>query len=244
MALQQFVDLAGPPIRAAWLNMVDVLATTVFGSATTPAAARVALTTDAAFEIANGGTSARTAAAARASLTSDNPLEVANGGTGVRAFNPLSINPTYLVKTTNLNITSSGALANDPQLTVAITVAGSYLIDAMVPMYQAAAGAAGISANINYSGTIVNANSFLVVAATSGIGTIPESQFSYAALPTTSIFSMAEVSHIAGIGFMRMKGIIAVSTIGNLGFAAAQNTPGVNTLTIPAGSFMIVQRVL
>jgi len=68
MSLQNFVDKSPPAISAAWLNQVDVLLTTVFGQSATKALARVALTSDAPYEIANGGTSSRTAAAALTAL--------------------------------------------------------------------------------------------------------------------------------------------------------------------------------
>lgn len=81
---QNFVDKVGPVVKAAFLNGVDILANSIFGSATTNAQARTNLMVDAPLEIANGGTAARTAVAARAALTTDNPLEVANGGTAAR----------------------------------------------------------------------------------------------------------------------------------------------------------------
>lgn len=43
MPLQNFVDKVGPVVSAAWLNMVDVLSTTVFNNAATPTQARTAL---------------------------------------------------------------------------------------------------------------------------------------------------------------------------------------------------------
>jgi len=60
MALQNFLDFIGPPVSAAWLNAVDVVKHTIFGDASTKAAARTALTVDAPLEIANGGTGVRT----------------------------------------------------------------------------------------------------------------------------------------------------------------------------------------
>lgn len=68
MALQNFVDKVGPVISAAWLNAVDNIKFTVLDDATSKAAARLALTTDAPLEIGNGGTGARTAALAANSL--------------------------------------------------------------------------------------------------------------------------------------------------------------------------------
>lgn len=83
---QNFIARVGPPIKSTWLNGVDLLVNSVFGAATTPAAARSALTADAPIGLDEGGTAARTAEGARASLTADAPMEVANGGTGVRTL--------------------------------------------------------------------------------------------------------------------------------------------------------------
>lgn len=69
MSLQNFVDKQGV-VTATWLNSVDVLLDTVFGSAATRAAARAALTTDLPMEVANGGTGVRTLQALANSLTS------------------------------------------------------------------------------------------------------------------------------------------------------------------------------
>jgi hypothetical protein len=60
MALQNFVDKVGPAINAAWLNVVDAIKFTIFGDATTKAQARANLTSDAPYEVANGGTGQRT----------------------------------------------------------------------------------------------------------------------------------------------------------------------------------------
>jgi|SRR5712664_2473077 len=56
MPLQNFVDNQLPTIKAAWLNIVDVLTTSVFASAATPAAARTAIdVTSATTQAASGG---------------------------------------------------------------------------------------------------------------------------------------------------------------------------------------------
>lgn len=59
MPLQNYIDKVGPVVSAAWLNAVDVIKFTIFADAATKAAARTALTLDAALEIANGGTGVR-----------------------------------------------------------------------------------------------------------------------------------------------------------------------------------------
>lgn len=69
MALQNFVDKQGV-VSAAWLNAVDALLDTVFGSTATKVAARAALTSDLPMEVANGGTGVRTLAALASALNS------------------------------------------------------------------------------------------------------------------------------------------------------------------------------
>jgi len=68
MALFNFVDYIGPAVSAAWLNAVDKLKFTIFNDAISKSGARAALTQDAPFEIANGGTGVRTLPDLAASL--------------------------------------------------------------------------------------------------------------------------------------------------------------------------------
>jgi len=68
MPLMNFIAKSLPAISAAWLNAVDALKFTVFADATTKAAARAALTSDAPMAIGEGGTGGTTAATARAAL--------------------------------------------------------------------------------------------------------------------------------------------------------------------------------
>ena len=85
MALQNFVDRVGPVISSAWLNVVDSLKFSVFADATTKAAARAALTSDAPMSVGQGGTSATTTSGALSSLLSgqtDGVLPITLGGTG------------------------------------------------------------------------------------------------------------------------------------------------------------------
>ena len=65
-----FVAKSLPAISAAWLNAVDILKFTIFADATTKAAARAALTSDAPMAVGEGGTGATTAGAARTALGS------------------------------------------------------------------------------------------------------------------------------------------------------------------------------
>lgn len=68
MALMNFVDRTLPSVSAAWLNALDVIKFTIFADATTKAAARAALTSDAPWTVAQGGTNATTAAQAVVNL--------------------------------------------------------------------------------------------------------------------------------------------------------------------------------
>lgn len=90
-ALTNFKDKV-TNVVAAWLNMVDVLATTVFQQASTNPAARNALMSDAPLEVANGGTGSRTAGAAAAALQiSQNNLA------GLRALTPKTASPAVVI---------------------------------------------------------------------------------------------------------------------------------------------------
>ena len=60
MSLMNFVDRTIPVVSAAWLNAIDTIKYTIFADATTKAAARTALTSDAPLEVGNGGTGQRT----------------------------------------------------------------------------------------------------------------------------------------------------------------------------------------
>lgn len=94
MALKNFVDYIGPVVSAAWLNAVDKLKFTVFDDAETKAAARTALTSDAPWSIAQGGTGATTYDGARTNLGitdvqleyPQTPLELAQGVTPTDTF--------------------------------------------------------------------------------------------------------------------------------------------------------------
>lgn len=109
MALQNFIDKSGPVISAAWLNAVDILKFTVFGDATTKANARIALTSDAAFEVANGGTGQRTLKAFM------NSIGLPGYSTTVASASSMDLGAadTHCIWTTgSANITSFGSSAN------------------------------------------------------------------------------------------------------------------------------------
>lgn len=131
MALMNFVDKVGPAISAAWLNTVDALKFTVFGDATTKAAARTALTQDAPWALTQGGTGSQTgystaygafgptATVASASTTDLGAVSsnahsiIISGTTTIASFgNSASTNaPFYFVRFTGaLTLTNSASL--------------------------------------------------------------------------------------------------------------------------------------
>lgn len=85
MPLQNFVDQVGPRVSAAWLNVVDKIKFTIFADAATKAAARAALTSDAPWDVGQGGTGGTNATTAAASLGMP-LLAAANTFTGANAI--------------------------------------------------------------------------------------------------------------------------------------------------------------
>lgn len=87
MSLQNFIDNNLPTVKAAWLNLVDGLMFTVFDQAQTKATARTALTSDAPWSVAQGGTGQTTKTAAfdaLSPLSTKGDLVTFDGGDNVR----------------------------------------------------------------------------------------------------------------------------------------------------------------
>jgi hypothetical protein len=118
MALTNFVDYQ-TRVVAAWLNAIDVLHQTVFGGAATKAAARAALTSDAPFTVAQGGTNATTAAGARTSLGVVIGTDVQAYDAGLQSIAGLTTAADKMVYTT----------ASDVYATTDLTAAGRALLD-------------------------------------------------------------------------------------------------------------------
>lgn len=146
---------------------------------------------------------------------------------------------------TSRDNTNTGALVvNDPDLVYAIPAAGTYRLELFVMAYQSAAGSVGIQWNINYSGTITNTASYLVVDLNDGPGgAFGPGQVSYSATVNNGIVSVSELSHVAGTGYMHAAGVITVSTTGTLAFAWGQNTGDAKHTIVPAGSMLTITQL-
>lgn len=118
MPLQNFLSKSLPAISAAWLNQVDALKFTIFGDAASKAQARTNLTSDAPFELINGGTGTRgtaninrygasptaTAAVNTAAIQAAINAAVVNGDVVVA-----SVSGTYLVNASTAITLESGS---------------------------------------------------------------------------------------------------------------------------------------
>lgn len=113
MALQNFVDLSTPTIGATWLNKIDSFYTTLFGSSTTPLAARTAIGVY-GYNVKDYGA---VGDGSTDDTTSIQAAITACQGTGAKLFFPKG---SYKISTT-LNITGTLALAGESRYGTSIT---------------------------------------------------------------------------------------------------------------------------
>lgn len=114
MPLQNFVDYLPPTVKAAWLNGVDALKFTIFGDATTKAAARTALELDG--QVESFGIDSGAANAAVVTLSGPVTGYVRAVGSKV-TFTPIATNN----GATTLNVNGTGAAGVVNQLGNALT---------------------------------------------------------------------------------------------------------------------------
>jgi hypothetical protein len=150
----------------------------------------------------------------------------------------LSITKVKAAGTTRSTVT---VLANDPDLVYAIPIAGTYAYELIAYPVQSLAGSVGIGCNINYSGTFTALGSLCI---SDGLGTTVAAP----AVPgttgtlTTSTLNIGAFNSVNN-GFVRFRGTILATGTGTLGFAWAQFTSSATTLTINAGSSLIITRL-
>ena len=153
---------------------------------------------------------------------------------------PLGVSATK-VKAASTTRSSITVLANDPDLVYAIPIAGTYAYELIAYPVQSLAGAVGIGCNINYSGTFTAAASLNIADALGTTSTSPQVPGTTGTL-TNATLTMGAFNSISN-GFVRFRGTLTATGVGNIGFAWAQNTGSATTLTINAGSFLIVTRL-
>lgn len=133
------------------------------------------------------------------------------------------------------NRASVTVLANDPDLTYAIPVAGTYAVDSLIPL---SGGAGGVSFNLNYSGTITASQVMIELIANSA--PVADKSIQITNAVTTSLQSAATV---AGNDIIIMRATLAAGTTGTLAVSWAQNSSNVANTTFGQGSYMLVTQL-
>lgn len=215
MALQNFVDKV-TTVATSWLNSVDVLLDTVFGSATTKAAARAALTSDAPMSLAQGGTGATTAAAARTNLgaAADSAVVHLAGAEAITGAKTFSGGITgYISITTSIAYGASALAANTTGANNVAIGVNANIANTTGSQNTAVGSGAGTNAATSSSNTAVGylalsgaASSGHVAVGVSALqagaqsGTSPSVAVGYAALmgAGTSTGGLAAVGYNAG----------------------------------------------
>jgi hypothetical protein len=233
MALQNFVDLVGPPVSAAWLNGVDVFWSTVFSNAQTNEAAQAALFA--------GGMVAPRATVGPGSVTTltAEGLTILSDGVGasVDLISQWSANNSHVAAL--MKNYSSGVLALSVGLQIGNNLAGDEL-----SLYKTSTGYTGPNP---YSA---------LTSASAGFdfgSTTPEFDFSWGAAPPYRFFKSGLLqmtrSLVVGAATGGDQGV-GTGNFQNLfvnGVAVATTTPGANNfgyLNVPqnlqAGNYTCV----
>jgi hypothetical protein len=153
---------------------------------------------------------------------------------------PLGVSVTK-VKAAGTTRSGITVLANDPDLVYAIPVAGTYAYELIAYPVQSLAGSVGINTNMNYSGTFTQAASLSIA---DGLGTtVLAPQVPGTASSVTTALVAIGAFNTVPIGFIRYRGTLVATGVGTLGFSWAQFTGSATTVTVQAGSFLIVTRL-
>lgn len=138
---------------------------------------------------------------------------------------------------------STVVLANDPNLVIAIPVAGTYEVELVFNAWNTASAAAGVSWNLNYSGTFTAASSFAAPAGNNSGLTYVVTSSLIAAAATTSMFSNNVAVTAATATVMIVKGTLVATGTGNLGFAWAEAATNATGTNVGAGSRLSARRI-
>jgi len=217
----------------------------------------------------NAGTNSSDSALAIFNVTGSSSLFIVRGDGGVQVGNagltdegigtinvtggyyvngvPVSsgaFSPVLKQKATTTNRASTTTLTNDPDLTYAITAAGTYRVQVCAG-WSTNSGSQGINANLNYSGTLGNSLAHYEVFSVTGV-----------ASPSVASLSTAVSSTVTGAGLgsgavdnggiytpFMIDAVFVASTAGTVAFAWAQDFSAVTNLGIDAGSYMIITRL-
>jgi hypothetical protein len=258
MPLQNFQT--GSVISAAWLNGVDILATTVFQNATTVPQALTALgltgvgganyvigppTAGVALTV-NGlaGSSAAqflvTGVQVGAPTGGDKGVGTINlsGGLYVNGVQVAASNPSILVtsKPTNQSVASSITLAADANLVQALQV-GIYALKMYVQIQQTAGGGGGFRFTLaSSSGTMTGTYAYVGGIVGAFVDSVGQSGLA-------GVTTFAAISNAAPVDWLEISGQIQVTVAGTIQFQWAQNTSSAVSTEVLAGSWMQLTKV-
>ncbi len=150
-----------------------------------------------------------------------------------------NISGTYAAfKAANTSRASTVTVTDDPDLVLTSITSGTYLVTAYLPWSQATTSTQGINYRINYTGTVTgsllqqdirnNAGSFLAAG-------------SFTA-NTTSASGSTGIG-TTGQDYLKIQGIVTVSTSGTLSVQWAQNSSSANNTTLLAFAYLTAQRI-
>jgi hypothetical protein len=129
---------------------------------------------------------------------------------------------------------TSATLSNDPDLTFAITTAGTYKVEVL--MQVGTSPSAGFAFNLNYSGTIANS----VYDGLVTVGTLINAVGgNVAGSPATVLNTLGA----AGITYATIEAVVVVSTAGTVALSWGVNNSTGATCSLSAGSTMIVTQI-
>jgi hypothetical protein len=140
--------------------------------------------------------------------------------------------PSSACVTTGENRTNTTVLANSSYLTIPLVNLGTY--EVVVGIGAIVPAAAGISFNVNYSGTI-GISGLLAWGSNGNIGEVIP-------LPVQIQTSPSGVSYTlpgnSGLLLLNLQGSLTISTPGTVAFAFAQTTANASPTTLSVGSYM------
>jgi hypothetical protein len=142
--------------------------------------------------------------------------------------------PVVKVKASGTTRNNTATLTNDPDLTYAIPVAGTYKIEVLAGVLTSSAG---MSFNLNYSGTMSNSAYSAIISSGSLTAAANSSTVSTTVNNALNAFAAAAQATII------LEAVIVASGTGTVAFAWAQQSAIAANLTLPAGSSMIVTRI-
>lgn len=150
----------------------------------------------------------------------------------------LQMLPYYAFKPGATNVTSSTAVADDPDLQIPLTATGTFLLDGLILYSGAATGTGDLKMQMAYTGTLSSSNwTPMGVGITSATASV--NFFGPAFGSPQSVGSDGTSITMAA----RLGGYMVSSTTGTAKLQWAQNTSSGTATTVRAGSWMTLTQV-